>query len=48
MVPSMKGRATAQLHDVTGRVQRARMIIAVQKREVRVAALDVHLNLKMN
>ena len=28
-----------QLHDVTGKVQRARLIIAVQKRNVRVAAL---------
>ena len=46
MVPSMKGRGTRQLHDVTGKVQRAWLIIAVQKREVRVAALDAHLNLK--
>ena len=43
-----KGRGTVQLHDVTGKVQRARLIIAMQKREVRVAALDAHLNLKMN
>ena len=35
-----------QLHDVTGKVQRARLIIAVQKRSVRVAALDAHLNFK--
>ena len=41
-----EGRGTVQLHDVTGKVQRARLIIAVQKREVRVAALDAHLNLK--
>ena len=47
MVPSMKGRGTRQLHDVTGKIQRARLIIAVQKRNVRVAALDAHLNLKM-
>ena len=40
-----KGRGTRQLHDVTGNVQRARLIIAVQKREVRVAALDAQLNL---
>ena len=46
MVPSMKGRGTVQLHDVTGKVQRARLIIAVQKRNVRVAALDAQLNLK--
>ena len=45
MVPSMKGRGTRQLHDVTGKVQRARLIIAMQKRNVRVAALDAHLNL---
>ena len=25
MVPSMKGRGTVQLHDVTGKVQRARL-----------------------
>ena len=36
-----------QLHDVTGKVQRARLIIAAQMREVRVAALDAHLNLKI-
>ena len=35
-----------QLHDVMGKVQRARLRIAVQKREVRVAALAAHLNLK--
>ena len=46
MVPSMKGRGTRQLHDVTGKVQHVRLIIAAQKREVRVAALDAHLNLK--
>ena len=43
-----EGRGTRQLHDVTGKVQRARLIIAVQKREVRVAALTAHLNLKTN
>ena len=31
MVPSMKGRGTRQLHDVTDKVQRARPCIAVQK-----------------
>ena len=46
MVPSMKGRGTRQLHDVTGKVQQARLIIAAQVRDVRVAALDAHLNLK--
>ena len=40
MVPSMKGRGTRQLHDVTGKVQRAWLRIAVQKHEVRVAALE--------
>ena len=39
-------RGTRQLHDVTGKVQRARLIIAAQKREVRVAALDAQLKLK--
>ena len=41
-----RGRGTWQLHDVTGKVQRARLIIAAQVRELRVAALDAHLNLK--
>ena len=40
-----KGRSTRQLHDVTGKVQPARLIIAAQVREVRVAVLDAHLNL---
>ena len=42
------GRGTRQLHDVTGEVQRARLIIAAQVREVRVAVLDAHVNLKSN
>ena len=46
MVPSMKGRGTRQLHDVTGKVQRARLIIAAQKREVRVAALAARFKFK--
>ena len=29
-----------QLHDVTGKVQHARLIIAAQVRELRVAVLD--------
>ena len=41
MVPSMKGRGTVQLHDVTGKVQSARPCIAVQMHEVRVAALEL-------
>ena len=40
------GRGTRQLHDVTGKVQHARLIIAAQVRELRVAALDAQLNLK--
>ena len=35
-----------QLHDVTGKVQRARLIIATQKREVRVAALAAQFKFK--
>ena len=46
MVPSMWDEVHVQLHDVTGKVQRARLIIAAQVREVRVAVLDAHLNLK--
>ena len=38
-----EGRGTVQLHDVTGKVQRALLIIAVQKREVRVAALELRI-----
>ena len=34
------GQGTLQLHDVTGKVQRARLIIAAQVRELRVAVLD--------
>ena len=41
MVPSMKGRGTVQLHEVMGKVQRARLRIAAQKRESRVAALSL-------
>ena len=40
------GRGTRQLPDVMGEVQRARLIIAAQVRELRVAVLDAHLNLK--
>ena len=36
-----KGRGTVQLHDITGKVRCARLRIAVQKREVRVAALEL-------
>ena len=37
MVPSMRDEVHGQLHDVTGKVQPARLIIAAQRREVRVA-----------
>ena len=40
MVPSMWDEVHVQLHDVTGKVQHARPIIAAQRREVRVAALE--------
>ena len=38
-----EGRGTRQLHDVTGKVQRARLRIAVQKRDVRVSALEMRI-----
>ena len=37
------GRGTRQLHDVMGKVQHARLIIAAQVRELRVAALEVRM-----
>ena len=40
MVPSMRDEVHVQLHDVTGKVQRAQLIIAAQARELRVAALE--------
>ena len=41
------GRGAVQLHDVTGEVRPARLIIAAQVRELRVAALGLRdLNLK--
>ena len=48
MVPSMWDEVHVQLPDVTGKVQHARLIIAAQVRELRVAALDAHVNLKTN
>ena len=48
MVPSMRDEVHVQLHDVTGKVQRARLIIAVPKRNVRVAALDAQFKFKKN
>ena len=41
-----KGRGTRQLHDVTSKVQRARLIIAAQKHGVRVAALGCAFKFK--
>ena len=40
------GRSTRQLRDVTGRVQHARLIIAAQVRELRVAALECAFKFK--
>ena len=40
MVPSMWYEVHVQLHDVTGKVQPARLIIAAQRRELRVAVLE--------
>ena len=40
MVPSMWDEVHVQLRDVTGKVQPARLIIAAQRREVRVAVLE--------
>ena len=40
MVPSMWDEVHGQLHDDTGEVQRARLIIAAQVRELRVAVLE--------
>ena len=48
MVPSMRDEVHVQQHNVTGKVQRARLRIAVQKHDVRVAALDAHVNLEKN
>ena len=47
MVPSMWDEVHVQLHDVTGKVQPARLIIAAQRRELRVAVLDVHCKFKI-
>ena len=40
MVPSVWDEVHVQLHDVTAKVQRARLIIAAQARELQVAALE--------
>ena len=42
-----EGRGTRQLHDVTGKVQRARLRIAAQMRDVRAATLELR-DLKRN
>ena len=46
MVPSMWDEVHVQLHDVTGKVQHARLIIAAQVRELRVAALECAFKFK--
>ena len=43
MVPSMRDEVHVQLHDVTGKVQRARPCIAVQMHDVRVATLVMRI-----
>ena len=48
MVPSIRDEVHVQLHDVTGKVQHARLIIVAQRREVRVAALDAHFKFNTN
>ena len=48
MVPSIRDEVHVQLHDVTGKVQHARLIIAAQGRDVRVAALECAFKFKMN
>ena len=48
MMPSIRDEVHVQLHDVTGKVQRARLLIAAQRREVRVAALDAQFKFKKN
>ena len=46
MVPSMRDEVHVQLHDVTGKVQHGRLIIAAQVRDVRVAALECAFKFK--
>ena len=46
MVPSRRDEVHVQLHDVTGKVQSAGPCITVQKRDVRVASLELR-NLKL-
>ena len=48
MGPSMWDEVHVQLHDVTGKVQHARLIIAAQVRELRVAALEMRMKFKVN
>ena len=48
MVPSMRDEVHVQLHDVTGKVQRARLIIAVQSATCELPRWMRILNLKMN
>ena len=46
MVPSMRDEVHVQLHDITGKVQSARLRIAALVRELRVAALVQRLKKK--
>ena len=46
MVPSIRDEVHVQLHEVTGKVQHAQLIIAAQMRNVRVAALECAVKLK--
>ena len=46
MVPSIRDEVHVQLHDVTGKVQGARLRIAAQKHELRVAALVLRIKKK--
>ena len=41
-----EGRGTVQLHDVTGKVQRARLIIAVQSATCELPPWDAHFKFK--
>ena len=48
MVPSTRDEVHVQLHDVTSKVQSARLRIATQVRELRVAALELRDKKKKN
>ena len=44
MVPSKRDEVHVQLHDVTGKVQRARLIIAAQSARCELPRWDAHVN----